>query len=1182
MTAEDRGKPMTSSRVRVLHKLWLAAAAVVLALPTPAPAAPALQPLGRTPLSFEANQGQVPSPASFVARGPGYQVRLGPSEALLLLGNSTAGADASVLRMRLVGGQAPSLEGQQPLAGRVNSFVGSDPARWRTGIPTFRKVQAAGVYPGIDLIYYGDERRLEYDFIVAPGADPRGIALAFEDVYPSAVAAPVSVEATGDLVVRTGGRDLRLRKPVAYQDRGGQRQEIAVRYAVRSTGGGALVGFDVGPYDSTRTLVIDPVVEAVVYLGGSQVDSGNAIAAGDGTVYVTGHTTSTDFPPSPKPAGHDVFVTKLDAAGQVLQTTYLGGNGNDTGRGIALDAQGRVHVVGTTGSTNFPTPNGFKTSPRATNDTDAFVAVLNAAGALVWATYLGGAGADTGQAVAVDGAGKTYVTGILESDGPSTDGTTLQGTSDAFAAKLDSGASGAASLVYFTHLGGTGADEGQGIDVDSLGAAYVVGATESADFPTTASAFRLTLSGTRDAFVTKLGPDGHTRAYSTYFGGSGEDTALAVSVYLDALAAVTGRTTSADMPVSSAAFQAAPGGGTDAFVLMINTTRVGRRSRGYSSYLGGQGRDEGLAVAVNANRRIYITGLTDSADFPLSEPAGAPVGTDAFLVEAFLELSGPDSLVSSTRYGGSGDDEGRGVAIDVNGVVFLTGRTTSPDLPGVPGTLGGSQDAFVGRLGDADLTVTVFEGAPASALQGESIVVRATVKNIGALPAPASQLSFSVRPTDRSAPATLMEILSNGGATSMPVPVLGPGESFATGDVNIRVPGTPAGPRSGSHYLSAIADSTDLISELREDNNRRRVRMEIRRDGPDLTPTALGFSSRTVQGKSLQLRYTIANIGNEPSDPTTITFLLSTTTSAGGQVAELGSKAVPAIAKASAHADDLTVQIPLAVASREYFVLARVNLDPKEERDEDFENNQRSKRLRVGADLSLLRLVATPTATGLSIYDETLNAIEGPAAASVTGFHLSTTPNLDGSLGKLGERSIPAFTGRARNKARPPAGPTVVPLPAGLASGTYYVVGRADDGNAVDEIDETNNLLATAIQVASDLIVSRLFIRNATADPPALTPEQAFTLTNAVRNQGLASSAASTIEFKFGATCGGATTSLGSRAVGALAPGALADRQDTVLTLPAGVAPGSYCLTGTVADTVTPGNNQLSIPFVVN
>ena len=554
----------------------------------------------RMPLQFEANHGQVDAQVQFLTRGRGYTLFLTPTESVMVLQQREAPAakdplamsdttavpkpapmKQSVVRMKLEGANpSPALDGMEPLPGIVNYFIGNDPAKWRTKIPTYAKVQYQQVYPGIDLAYYGNQGRLEYDFIVAPGADPNQIKLAFEG--PS----DIRVAESGDLLLTTALGEVRMQKPVVYQlETDGHKTLVAGQYVVEthamplhaSRQANYSVGFQLASYDHTKPVVIDPVLLYSTYLGGSGHDEGLGIAVdAAGQAYVTGGTDSTNFPTAtPLQATSadelDTFVTKLNTAGtSLLYSTYLGGSSGDKGWGIAVDATGQAYVTGFTNSTNFPTVAPFQAT-LAGGFGDAFVTKLNATGtSLLYSTYLGGRSNEEGFGIAVDGSGQAYVTGETTSTNFPTvapfQATLADGFGDAFVTKLH--ATGA-SLLYSTYLGGSDQEAGRSIAVDATGQAYVTGTTHSTDFPT-ANPIQATLAGRVDAFVTKLHAAGASLLYSTYLGGSSVDSGAHIAVDGSGQAYVTGITHSTDFP-TVAPFQATLASGFgDAFVTKIS------------------------------------------------------------------------------------------------------------------------------------------------------------------------------------------------------------------------------------------------------------------------------------------------------------------------------------------------------------------------------------------------------------------------------------------------------------------------------------------------------------------------------------------------------------------------------------------------------------------------------------
>jgi len=648
------------------------------------------------PVGFAPNLGQTDPRVKFLARSGGMTLFLTSTETVFL-------TTRSVVRMRLVGANAePDVHGVDPLPGRQHSFLGRDPSRWRTDVPTYARVRYRGVYRGIDVLYYGaDGRQLEYDFVVAPGADPGVIQLAFDGVDQ------LRIDDRGDLVLDVGETHLRFGKPRVYQASAAGRHPVAGAWAILGAG---TVGFRLGPYDSRHVLVIDPTVAVASYLGGSGTDQAFAIAlAPDGSVFVTGNTTSVNFPatagsfqPS-APGAVDAFVVKLDnTLSTVAYSTFIGGTGDDAGRGIAVDAVGNAYVTGFTTSADFPTTPGAVQPARppgqAAGVADAFVVKLNPQGsALVYGTYLGGTDSDIGLAIAVDPAGNAFVTGgTFSANFPTSFAAaqpTIGGDRDAFVTSLDPTGT---VLRYSTFLGGTGADVGNAITVDRSDAVYVTGSTTCApapcavltDFPTTpgvVSPLRPAgqAAGVTDVFVTKLSSAG-LRVYSTFVGGTGADEGLGIVVDQSGDAIVTGATASTNFPVSasSPAFT----GALQAFLTKLDPTATSllfSRPVPTTSPLAA-----GLGIGQDNAGRLYVGG---------SEVRGGAAQTDAFIIEFSPAGTSPTNEVF---VGGSGDDLAFGIAVDPRGGnVYLAGQTTSAAGFSTRGAFqpvfGGGVDGFV-------------------------------------------------------------------------------------------------------------------------------------------------------------------------------------------------------------------------------------------------------------------------------------------------------------------------------------------------------------------------------------------------------------------------------------------------------------------------------------------------------
>ena len=665
----------------------------------------AFESYGKLPLSFEVNQGQTDSRVKFLSRGQEYTLFLAPTEAILMLRdpqprreNSDGDSHSSsavharlrvtetIVKMKLVGANpTPQIEGLEKLPGRSHYLIGKDPDGWQTGVPHFAKVKYRDVYPGVDLVFYGNQGQLEYDLIVAAGANPESITLCFQG------ADQLEIDAEGDLLLGTPGAEIRVRKPLVYQQLDGVRREVSGAYALKAED---QVAFRLGVYDASRPLVIDPVLVFSTYLEGG----GNGIAVdAAGNVYVTGAASGISA----------AFVAKLNAAGnELIYSTHLGGSGGEVGIAIAVDTGGNAYVMGLSLSTDFPTTSGaFQKTPGG--GLEAFVTKLNPAGsAPVYSTYLGGSVDGYGNDIAVDSGGNAYVTGETESRNFPTVNplqadcglNSVGHCSDAFVTKLDPTGS---ELIYSTYFGGRGffGEGSNGIALDAADNAYVTGFA-SDNFPTTPGAFQTAFGGgTSNAFVAKLNATGSALVYSTYLGGSLDDDANDIAVNSGGNAYVTGETQSPDFPKTNPVQPAFGGGGSDAFVTKLNAAGSALI---YSTYLGGSEDDTGNDIAVDTGGNAYVMGETQSTDFrtanPLQPLSGG--GVDAFVTR--LNPTG-SNLSYSTYLGGSGDDKAKSIAADTSGNVYLTGTSSSTDFPTLnplqPAS-GGGTGAFVVKIGE--------------------------------------------------------------------------------------------------------------------------------------------------------------------------------------------------------------------------------------------------------------------------------------------------------------------------------------------------------------------------------------------------------------------------------------------------------------------------------------------------
>lgn len=754
-------------------------AALVLLQVLAGPAYPANRPnvkavFDSLPLSFEANAGQFDRQVSFLARGRGKNLFLTVEGMVLTLGGGAGGRPPSVIRFELQGRTKDArLQGEDRVAGTTNYFYGDRSAkfaaRYITNVPSFARVRQPEVYPGVDVLYYSNNGLIEYDFIVAPAADFSQIKLSIRGHRSAALTE------SGDLVLHTDDGDVRVRKPLAYQERDGRRTEIPVRYVLD----GNQLRFDVGDYERSRALVIDPILSFSTRLGGNGNETANAIAVdASGNVYVAGTTNSTNFPlagalQSKLAGASDVFVTKLNPSGSALvYSTYLGGRSGDSiGNGIAVDSQGNAYVTGTTTTGSFPVTKGAYQTSKSEFES-GFVSKLSPQGnVLVYSTYIRDA-IET-NAIAINGSGEAYVTGGARSGFITTAGA-FQPASAApvcgFAAKLNTTGS---AMSYATFLCGSanfdGGDRGYGIAVDAAGHAYVTGRAPSTNFPVTGGAYQPFRRGINDAFITKVNPTGGGLVYSTYLGGSDGQRGFGIAIDSLGQAYVVGRTTSLDFPVLRAFQPAKSYAGTgyynvsEGFVTKLNAAGSGLL---YSSYLGGpgcvgtgalcdpvRGFDQARAVALDAAGNAYVTGGISSLALSQVDPI-QPVATpyDGSLVPFLAKIQERSSAVlvylltlgtrSGFSEGLSDNSPGKGVAVDTAGNAYVATRVYSTPFPVTPGALqvvgAGFDDTAVFKVSPGRFT-TSLQASNATPTCAQTITLTATVT--GAVPG--GQVTFS-------------------------------------------------------------------------------------------------------------------------------------------------------------------------------------------------------------------------------------------------------------------------------------------------------------------------------------------------------------------------------------------------------------------------------------------------------
>lgn len=755
---------------------------------------------------FEANQGQTDPRVKFLSRGRGYGLFLTADEAVLELQHSALSSQHSgnhVIRMRLDGANsAARVSGAEILPGKSNYFIGNDPAKWHRGIPQYARVNYESVYPGIDLTYYGNQGQLEYDFRVAPGADPNQIALTFEG-------ASTRLDG-GELVLSTDHGNVRFHAPQIYQ-RGGNSQKT-VPGSFRQLADNK-IGFQIDSYDRSRELVIDPSLSYFTYLGGSGTESNVRVAVDPSlNIYLAGTTDSADFPvtnSSGKTGTRNVFIAKLNPSipppqSQLVYATYLGGTGSDDAAGLAVDASGQAYVAGTTSSSDFPiTASAFQQSASGNH---SFLTKLDASGdlnPLMYSTYLAGNGTDTVTGLAIDTRGDAFVTGTTTSTDnatgfpatPSGYQISSLAAHQFFASKINTALSGATSMAYSTYFGGANpavaVPTGGGIAIDNGGNLYITGATSflfdpnaANDIPRTnfpilnaqqacldqpPSATACDINQTAlDAFVAKINPNRAGTVgliYSTYLGGTLDDSGLGIAVDSANNAYVTGKTLSGDWtkPASPTAFQEAfVGGGVnigDAFIAKIGNPSGSSTTYPltYFTYLGGTGDDVGQAIAVDSVQGAHVTGSTGSPDLlvldPLEEQLTFGGKTDAFVAQILTTSSGRAAGDYLAYLGGSEPDRGLGIVVDVNNTAYVAGETQSSDFP-IPAppapaplqpNLNGFQDAFLARIAASSVFTepadTPPTASPDPASMGNQVTFTFTFVNNG--PDPAARVVFS-------------------------------------------------------------------------------------------------------------------------------------------------------------------------------------------------------------------------------------------------------------------------------------------------------------------------------------------------------------------------------------------------------------------------------------------------------
>jgi Beta-propeller repeat len=935
---------------------------------------------GRLPISFEKNVGQSAREVSYLSRGSGFELFLTSEEAVLALQNPVPRdlsprhrfatlralhqarlarkvATTTALRMRFEGSNPKAqIAGLDVMPGRVNYFIGNDPKKWRTDVRTFSRVKYAGLYPGVDLIFYGNGRRLEYDFVVSPGADPDAIRLNLQG------ARKARINNAGDVVLSVGRGEVLIQKPLIYQVIDGKRREIAGNFVLS---GVHELAFQVPHYDRSEPLILDPVLNYSTYLGGSSDDQGAAIAVdANGNVIVAGTSFSTDFPTSsnafmPQPLAANVngasaaFVSEIDATGtQLKYSTYLAGSTPfDFAFGVSVDPTGKIYVTGTTVSTDFPTsstnPNfkaGFKVGTNSTNlNGTSFIVKLDPAAttgqnSLLYSSYIGGTNGtqfigDIGQSIAVDANGVAYVTGYTDSS-PGTSVTDLTGfpvvggfqttlgsaNGNGFLAKIDTTQSGAASLLYSTYFGGNAvnfnsatdfiADVGNGVVIDSNSNAYMTGVTYSTDLAVAANAVQTaypTGNSTNTAFLGRVNTTqtgSASLAYLSYLGGTGPDFGDAIALGPNNVAYLTGQTRSLNFPTTTGAYSTSGNASGQAYVTLVNTNAAVGAPPAYSTFLGGTGGDDGFGIRVDATGNAYVAGGTSSSDFPITFGAFQPAlatnaAGDGFVFKLNPGGNGNADLLYSTYFGGSGSsviDQIGGIAIDASNNVYVTGVT-------------GSSTTF---------PVFPNPGAFQTTLHGTSDAFVAKLTPIPTLAVVPTSLNFGTQPVGVASPPQTVTVTNNNSATvtfsSIAISGVNSADfskatdtcspSVAAGaQCTVSVTFTPSAPATLNEVATLAFTDSDV-------NSPQNVSLtgsgSASAPGAGLAPATLAFGNQLVNTTSAAQTVTLTNTGTAA--------LTITSIAASGDFAETSTGATacpisPATLPATAGSNTCTISV---------------------------------------------------------------------------------------------------------------------------------------------------------------------------------------------------------------------------------------------------------------------------------
>lgn len=831
---------------------------------------------GKLPLTFEANQGQTDPRVKFLAHGHGYSVFLTSGQMVLALRSSAEEGNASknsaaaaqnpagaVIQINLSGAnQNPKIVGEVPQSGKVNYFIGKDPKEWRTNVPVYKQVRYQDVYPGIDLVYYGNQSRLEHDFVIAPGADANKVQF---DVQG---ADRLSVASNGDLVLHKGSDEIRLQAPVIYQEFHGAQVPVDGQYTVNSTH----VSFALGSYDRTKPLVIDPVLVYGTFLGGLANEEAVGIAVdSNGSAYVTGWTQSNNFPlasqSGPPPGSTNVFLAKLDVSGSSLvYADYIGGSSENYPTAMVMDSSNHVFITGYTYASDFPMVNAYQSA--IAGGTDGFITEVAADGAsLLYSTYLGGSSYDYPYSIALDGLGNIYVAGgTYSQDFPTANAfqATAMPNSDGaygeygFLSKLTPDGS---ALVYSTYYAGSATvlttcyggpclpapySSVSGVAVDGSGDAYVAGITSTYDFPVTEGAYQTSNATNFDprvGFAGKFDFSG-TLAYSTYFAAGASSYGFnlsAVAVDSAGSAYIVGTIYPGynGLPITTPNLcDPAVSGCSRGFITKFDPTGS---TLVYSTYLGANVDVNPQSLLVDANGDAYVFSESGGGDpgFPVNPIESYNNGQDLFIQE--IDPTGAIQLFS-TFLGGYGEDYPGGIAVDSAGAIYVTGYTNSFDYPvtaaALQNTMGGNYDGFVSKIGTA----------AASAVSISPSLVQFSIRPVGSMSQPNSSLL-----RDMGSAALTISSITTTGDFSVDNTCGSSVAAASTCTFTVTFSPTQPGPRFGSimieddgagspHFINLVGNGATAVA--------------------DLVPASLTFPSLQINQTSSAQSATLTNNGN--------------------------------------------------------------------------------------------------------------------------------------------------------------------------------------------------------------------------------------------------------------------------------------------------------------------------------